>query len=158
MTQDTFDYIKIGCEISSTSFSIIAIAISVYSLILRKSKNKNDTLLAIKGYIQEARSNLSKISLEISKNKPEHELCEIEASVFSEAQERMLNAYELACERFYKKELDENDFYDNFADSIETFMKNKNIEENYFSGDVAPYYYIPKYYREYIRKEKSSKR
>lgn len=156
MTQDTFDCIKIGCEISSTSFSIIAIAISVYSLILRKSKNKNDTLLAIKGYIQEARSNLSKISLEISKNKPE--LCEIETSVFSEAQERMLNAYELACERFYKKELDENDFYDNFADSIEAFMKNKDLEENYFTGDVAPYYYIPKYYREYIRKGKSAKR
>ncbi len=157
MTEETVTCIKVCCDASATILSLIAIIISVIALINNSKKNKSDTLLILKGYINDARSNLSSVSLEIDKNATANDHTEIQNAAFEEAQERLLNAYETACERFFKKEIDPKDFSDNFADDITTFVQNPSFATRYFNGLYSRFYYIKKYYINYIEK-KSSKR
>ncbi len=157
MTEETITYIKVCCDASATVLSLIAIVISIIALSNNSKKNKNDTLLILKGYINDARSNLSSVSLEIDKSTTANNPTEIQSAAFEEAQERLLNAYNTVCERFFKKEVDPKDFSDNFADDITTFVQNSSFATKYFNGLYSRFYYIKKYYTNYIER-KSSKR
>ena len=97
MTEETITYIKVCCDASATVLSLIAIVISIIALSNNSKKNKNDTLLILKGYINDARSNLSSVSLEIDKSTTANNPTEIQSAAFEEAQERLLNAYNTAC-------------------------------------------------------------
>lgn len=155
--------IRVICEFDSTFTSIVvpsitviisllAIFISWWSLITNGRKNKNDTLLTIKTLIDSARDNVIKTTAIVSNmnESSDQKMKDVRSALIDESKERILNAYNLACERFFSGAVEKKDFENNFSSDIRQYMEDDDYK-SYFTEPFTKFGFMNKFYKERLK-------
>lgn len=110
--------------------SILAILGSFYVIFQNKKQSKALVLQAIKSNIDLAKSQIESLSMELAplkaKKSPsadEKQELDIKNQVYESALERLLNAYNDGCDKFYKKQISAQDFTDMYHQDIRTYIE-----------------------------------
>lgn len=143
--------------------SILAVLISLYSVYETNKQakkqiqqadeqKKSNTLQSIKANVDAAKSQIEFISMEIAPLKSiqaptveqKNEL-DIKTQVFDTVTERLLNAYNDGCNKFFKGQVNAQDFIDLYHQDIADYV---NAFPNKFTGPLTRFDGMIKYFNE----------
>lgn len=110
--------------------SILAVLVSVYSVCQGRRQSKATRLQGVKNNIDLAKAQLESLSMELAplkaKKTPtadEKRELDLKLQVYESALERLLNAYNDGCDRFFKKQIDQQDFIDMYHADIRDYVE-----------------------------------
>ena len=145
--------------------SIVAIVVSALSIAKAKSMSEKNmrqvALQGIKAGVDSAKSQIEVLSMQIaplkakqsSLGKNQKEEFQIQQQALDSAVERLLNAYNDGCQKFYKHQVDTQDFIDLYHQDIADFIR---AFEDKFSGPLTRFDAMLRYYNEKHKNPKHS--
>lgn len=139
--------------------SIIASVISGFAIFQNIKQSKTNNLQAVKSNIDISKYHLEVASMGIAPLKAKKTLTadekrelEIKNQVHESTLERLLNGYNSACQRFYKKQVIKQDFIDMYHEDIRTYIE---AFPDKFSEPLTRFDMMLKYHKEYHKKPKA---
>jgi len=159
-----YNYDKIAVIIS-----LFSLAVSIWAILsASRSSDKSDnitvtnnleTLLnTIKNNIDESKKHYESLSMEMAELKAKNQKTPEENSelilkqqILDSAFEKVLNAYEDGCEKFYNNKISKKDFSGKYHLDINDYITNF---PNKFREPETRYTYMLKYYKEYFKNPK----
>jgi len=140
------------------SISIGALMVSSLTVYLNRKQNKSATLQHIKNNVDNAKNQIESVSMEMAsvkaKKKPtadEKRELDIKNQILNSAIEKLLNAYNDGCDKYFKKQVDQKDFIDLYHKDIALYVEKF---PNKFSKPLTSFDAIVKYYESYHKRTK----
>jgi len=138
-------------SILSIIVSLFAVIVSILSYLKNNSVTKDNTLTNIKFNIDTSKSHYENLCMETAElqsknNRTEQEEKELELKkiICDSAFEKVLNAYEDGCNRYFKNKVNRNDFREKYHPDIVKFVEEFS---EMFSEPLTSYNSILDYYR-----------
>ena len=110
--------------------SLIAVLISGFSASQTRKQSMTSRLQGVKNNIDLAKAQLESLSMELAplkaKKTPtadEKRELDLKLQVYESALERLLNAYNDACDKFFKKQINKQDFMDLYHQDIRDYIE-----------------------------------
>lgn len=139
--------------------SIIAAGAGFIALVQNKKRAKEGTLQAVKSNIDSAKAQLETLSMELAPLKAKSSLSdeenrelEIKDQILNSVIERLLNAYNDGCDKFFKKQVVKQDFSDMYQNDIRSYIK--EFPES-FQAPLTEFDSMLKYFKEYLKNIKT---
>lgn len=139
--------------------SIVAVGVSIYASLQSKKQSRAARLQGVKNNIDLAKAQLESLSMEVAplkaKKTPtadEKRELELKLQVYESALERLLNAYNDGCDRFFKKQVDRQDFMDLYHQDIRDYVE--QVPDK-FQPPLTRFDNIVRYYDEKHKKAKA---
>lgn len=139
--------------------SILAVLVSLYASSQGKKQSLAARLQGVKNNIDLAKAQLESLSMEIAplkaKKSPtadEKRELELKLQVYESVLERVLNAYNDGCDRFFKKQVKQQDFMDLYHQDIRDYVEKLPDK---FQPPLTRFDYIVRYYEEKHKKAKA---
>jgi hypothetical protein len=140
--------------------SAIAIAISIIAFILNRKQSmasrKQVVLQGVKNNIDFAKSSIEKLSMELAPLKANNNLTtseqtelDLKLRVYEAAIERLLNAYSDGCDKYFKEQVNRQDFADLYHQDIRDYVE-KFPEK--FQPPLTRFDKMVRYYEEFHRR------
>lgn len=136
--------------------SIGALGTSFLAIRQNFTQRKAQALQAIKTNVDVAKAQVETLSMGIAqlvaktnRSQEEEKELEIKNQAVNSSIERLLNAYNDGCDKFYKKQVDRQDFADLFSVDIALYIKKF---PNKFSEPLTSYSRMIEYHRNHIKK------
>jgi len=138
-------------SILSIIVSVFAVIVGILSYLKNSSVTKDNALTNIKSNIDTAKSHYENLSMEtaklkvkIDKTEQEERELELKRTICDSAFEKVLNAYEDGCDRFFKNKVDKKDFREKYHTDIVKYVEEFPKE---FSEPLTSYNRILAYYK-----------
>lgn len=110
--------------------SLIAVIVSIWSASQSRKQSSASKLQGVKINIDLAKSQLESLSMELAPLKAkkattadEKRELDLKLQVYEAALERLLNAYNDGCDKFFKKQIDQQDFVDMYHQDIRDYVE-----------------------------------
>lgn len=156
LEKSNIDWIALYVGVGSLVVSIIAIIVTIILNKINNNKSnitrKEGNLYTIKSNIDAAKLNYQSITMQIASSSDSPELQEMKKDQIDAAQELVFNAYEDACDAFYKNKIIKQDFIDKYDGDIRKYIE---AFPNKFSGPIIVYKQMLKYFNEYHLNKKA---
>jgi hypothetical protein len=150
LENSNIDWVALWIGISSIIVAAISVIVTVilnnknnkHTEILRKEGNFNN----INNHIDTAKMNAQSIAMQIVSiaDSPENE--EIKKRQIDASVELFLNAYENACDAFYKNKINKQDFIDKYDNDIRKYIEEYKEK---FAPPLCMYKQMLRYFEEY---------
>lgn len=136
--------------------SVVAIAVSLYTAARTKNTSEENmkqvTLQGIKSNVDSAKAQVESISMQIAPlkakvtlTKEEQGELDIKNQTFDSVVERLLNAYNDGCQKYYKNQVVAQDFVDLYHQDIAEYIR---AFEEKFTGPLTRFDAMLKYFNE----------
>ena len=139
--------------------SVIAIVLSIISLIKNNSVAKDNALENIKRNIDTAKTQYETLCMQVAELKAkanpsndEKTELELKMSVLNSAFEKVLNAYDDGCSLFYKGKINKKDFKEKYQSDIQDYVK--RFPEKY-TEPLTAYGNVVRFHKEEIKMQKT---
>ena len=137
--------------------AVLAMILSMISYFSNKRSNKATLLHQVKNSIDDAKTQLENRTVEMSelqskkkKTADEERQYETLLAVHESSLEKVINAYEDGCQKYYAKLIIQEEFKKSYFGDIRDYVENF---EDKFTGPVTRYSYILKAYNEWHKPE-----
>lgn len=141
------------------SISLIALGTSILGFFQNRNQSKSNVLQGIKNNVDLAKSQFESKSMEVASLKSKSQLTEdekkeveIKNQVIESILERLLNAYNDGCDKFYKKRVVKQDFVDMYDKDIALYIESFPDK---FQAPVTRFEKMIDYYNEYHKHKKA---
>jgi cell division protein FtsL len=146
-------------SIISIGVSIIAVFVSILSYIKNNSLTKDNALTNIKSNIDDAKSHYENLCMEASALKAKENLSteeqrelKLKKSICDSAFEKVLNAYDDGCVRFFNGKVNKKDFKEKYHQDLVKYVT--EFPEK-FEEPLTHYGHLLKYYKEFHKMQKT---
>lgn len=135
-----------------------ALATSIFAIWQNQRQRKDQALQSIKTNVDVAKAqvetlsmNIASLTAKLSKSEEESKELEIKNQAIASATERLLNAYNDGCDKFFKKQVNKQDFADLFSEDISLYIREFPSK---FSEPQTSYSRMIEYHKNHIKKIK----